>query len=86
MNFDDYNYKAVNNYVLVSAPKDLTSKVSDLQRLIGENETENSEALSQKLKLTQKSLQDRKEFKHDLIEIETEDNEQELAIILDAEQ
>lgn len=50
MNFDDYNYKGVNNYVLITAPKNLTDKISDLKRLLGE--TEESENQIKSVKLT----------------------------------
>lgn len=68
MEFDDYNYKNINKYVLIEEPKDINRRKQDLQERLDSR----SENLSMHTdKITQQSMQEfRKEtknFDHEII-------------------
>jgi len=62
MEFDDYNYKNINKYVLIEEPKDINRRKQDLQERLDSR----SENLSMHTdKITQQSMQEfRKEIKN----------------------
>lgn len=71
MTFDDYNYKNVNDYVLVEEPKDPKKRQLDLQERLEDKSQNSKEHMASKL--TEQSLIEVEyaagDFKHEQITI-----------------